>query len=207
MTTDANTGGSFNRYSYANNSPYKHIDPDGREAMDWVHGGLTAASFCPSACGSAFSAVDGLVSLAQGDAVGAGISFSAAGVGLISDAGAAKMIGLAAREIGSASKVENGAAKLFHYTDAAGAKAIQESGKILPNAKGQVFLTAEKLSPQAVKDTLFIGNSGTKGTHVVELEMKGGAVVKAGKNENELIHQGTIRNGRQADFEVKANEH
>ncbi len=32
MTTDANTGGSFNRYAYANNSPYKYIDPDGRDA-------------------------------------------------------------------------------------------------------------------------------------------------------------------------------
>jgi RHS repeat-associated protein len=30
VTTDANTGGSFNRYSYANHSPYKYIDPDGR---------------------------------------------------------------------------------------------------------------------------------------------------------------------------------
>jgi hypothetical protein len=31
VTTDANTGGSFNRYAYANNSPYKYIDPDGRD--------------------------------------------------------------------------------------------------------------------------------------------------------------------------------
>jgi RHS repeat-associated protein len=30
VTTDANTGGSFNRYSYAGNNPYKYIDPDGR---------------------------------------------------------------------------------------------------------------------------------------------------------------------------------
>jgi hypothetical protein len=30
VTTDANTGTSFNRYTYANNSPYKYIDPDGR---------------------------------------------------------------------------------------------------------------------------------------------------------------------------------
>jgi hypothetical protein len=30
VTTDANTGGSFNRYSYANNNPYRYIDPDGR---------------------------------------------------------------------------------------------------------------------------------------------------------------------------------
>lgn len=30
VITDANTGGSFNRYAYANNSPYKYTDPDGR---------------------------------------------------------------------------------------------------------------------------------------------------------------------------------
>ncbi len=32
VITDANTGASFNRYNYANNSPYKYIDPDGRIA-------------------------------------------------------------------------------------------------------------------------------------------------------------------------------
>lgn len=31
VLTDVETGGSFNRYSYANNSPYVHIDPDGRD--------------------------------------------------------------------------------------------------------------------------------------------------------------------------------
>jgi RHS repeat-associated protein len=31
VTTDANTGGSFNRYAYASNSPYKYVDPDGRQ--------------------------------------------------------------------------------------------------------------------------------------------------------------------------------
>jgi hypothetical protein len=30
VLTDANTGASFNRYVYANNSPYKYVDPDGR---------------------------------------------------------------------------------------------------------------------------------------------------------------------------------
>jgi uncharacterized protein RhaS with RHS repeats len=34
VTSDVNTEGSFNRYAYANNSPYKYIDPDGREAAD-----------------------------------------------------------------------------------------------------------------------------------------------------------------------------
>ena len=31
VLTDNNTGASFNRYVYANNSPYKYIDPDGRD--------------------------------------------------------------------------------------------------------------------------------------------------------------------------------
>jgi RHS repeat-associated protein len=34
VTTDANTGGSFNRYAYAANNPYKYVDPDGRDAAD-----------------------------------------------------------------------------------------------------------------------------------------------------------------------------
>jgi RHS repeat-associated protein len=33
VTTDANTGSSFNRYAYAANNPYKYIDPDGREIV------------------------------------------------------------------------------------------------------------------------------------------------------------------------------
>jgi RHS repeat-associated protein len=33
VLTDFNTGASFNRYTYANNNPYKYIDPDGRNAV------------------------------------------------------------------------------------------------------------------------------------------------------------------------------
>ena len=33
VTTDVNTGESFNRYAYANNSPYKYVDPDGRQSI------------------------------------------------------------------------------------------------------------------------------------------------------------------------------
>ena len=36
VTTDANTGGSFNRYAYANNSPYRYIDPDGRQVARMI---------------------------------------------------------------------------------------------------------------------------------------------------------------------------
>jgi RHS repeat-associated protein len=33
VLTDVDTGGGFNRYGYANNSPYKYTDPDGRNAV------------------------------------------------------------------------------------------------------------------------------------------------------------------------------
>lgn len=31
---DANVGTSFTRYAYANNNPFKYVDPDGRDAAD-----------------------------------------------------------------------------------------------------------------------------------------------------------------------------
>jgi uncharacterized protein RhaS with RHS repeats len=34
IVTDAHTGTSFNRYAYANNSPYRYVDPDGRTPLD-----------------------------------------------------------------------------------------------------------------------------------------------------------------------------
>ncbi|WP_161630566.1 RHS repeat-associated core domain-containing protein, partial [Pseudoduganella violaceinigra] len=33
VMTDANSGSSFNRYVYTDNSPYKYVDPDGREIV------------------------------------------------------------------------------------------------------------------------------------------------------------------------------
>lgn len=48
VTTDADTGSGFNRYAYANNNPYKYIDPDGRLAfliplIPYIVGGGTVA--------------------------------------------------------------------------------------------------------------------------------------------------------------------
>jgi hypothetical protein len=104
VTIDANTGGRFNRCAYAANSPSRYLDPDRHDAMDWVHGAFTAASFCPSFCGSAVSGVEGFVYLAEGKKGDAGIAFGAAALGVVSDAGAAKVIAKIAKEGGGATR-------------------------------------------------------------------------------------------------------
>jgi hypothetical protein len=38
VVTNANTGGSFNRYNYANNNPYLFTDPDGRSSCGATEG-------------------------------------------------------------------------------------------------------------------------------------------------------------------------
>ncbi|HJR75240.1 MAG TPA: hypothetical protein VJ806_16570 [Luteimonas sp.] len=35
VAPDPNTGANFNRYAYANNNPYKFVDPDGRQSRDF----------------------------------------------------------------------------------------------------------------------------------------------------------------------------
>jgi hypothetical protein len=52
VLTDGNTGTSFNRYLYANNSPYRYIDPDGRQARD-------IESYCPVGTCTRYGGSDG----------------------------------------------------------------------------------------------------------------------------------------------------
>ncbi|MFN8510693.1 MAG: pre-toxin TG domain-containing protein [Deinococcaceae bacterium] len=92
---------------------------------------------------------------------------------------------------------------LYHYTDAAGAKAILETGMLLPDSKGRVFLTPDQVPSSYTRDALFAGNpnySG-KGTHVVIVKVlpETGMNIDPNKSTqyNELVHKGTLRNGRQ----------
>jgi RHS repeat-associated protein len=194
---------SFNRYAYGNNNPYKYLDRDGRVAETvWDAASLTVGiasasqSYSQGKWGTLFVDIVGIVVDAAATAIP--VVPGGAGMGIAAVRGVSASV-KAERTTSAAERV------LYHYTDEAGAKGIAETGKILPNSKGQVFLTDKKLSKDEVANTLFIGNSGTKGTHVVEVRMKDGVELKSIKN-NELIHQGTIRDGRQADLKVGPNE-
>jgi hypothetical protein len=89
VLTDANTGASFNRYGYANNSPYRYIDPDGRDPRDdqlandankrreQVCGG---GAYCSTGPLPSNSSGPGPGSFAAGAAAGAGIGLTISGV-------------------------------------------------------------------------------------------------------------------------------
>jgi RHS repeat-associated protein len=89
----------INLYSYVGGDPVDKVDSNGESITNWAHGALTAASFCPSVCGSTASAVDGAIYAIQGDKTGASISFAAAAIGVVSDAGAVKALALGVKEI------------------------------------------------------------------------------------------------------------
>jgi len=97
---------------------------------------------------------------------------------------------------------------LYHYTDEAGAKGIAETGVIKPDAKGRVYLTTDKVAPEEASDALFMGRGGAKGTHRVDVRLKdqSGGGLSTGTQPNEIIHEGAVRDPRNATMEVKEND-
>jgi DNA/RNA non-specific endonuclease len=118
--------------------------------MDAVHGVLTAGSFLPSVFGSAASYLDAGVYAAQGDWTDAGISAGAATIGLVSDAGAAKLAAMGVKEGVAALKGGEEAASLAAKLGHAGADAA-ETAKTAANVvhDGEDAASAAKTAQHA----------------------------------------------------------
>jgi RHS repeat-associated protein len=83
VTADADTGGSFQRYAYANNNPYKYTDPDGRNPLllapivgALIGGGINAAMQYESTGSVKWSGIGGVF-----DAAGDGAMLGMLGFG------------------------------------------------------------------------------------------------------------------------------
>jgi uncharacterized protein RhaS with RHS repeats len=70
VVTDANTGTSFNRYDYANNNPYKYIDPDGRaSSCTGSHLKCDGGGIAGSRSGGVYGALDSVPARASAGAL------------------------------------------------------------------------------------------------------------------------------------------
>ena len=103
------------------------------------------------------------------------------------------------------SSISNQKPDLYHYTDANGARAIQESGMIKTDSRGRVFVTTDEIRPQDANNALFMGVKGDDcATHRVEINLIDPNDVNLTTNgvtqPNELIYLGTLRNGKNANF-------
>jgi hypothetical protein len=135
------------QHPVSQSAPQSH---SGFGIMDAVHGVLTAGSFLPSVFGSAASYLDAGVYAAQGDWTDAGISAGAATVGLVSDAGAAKLAAMGVKEGVAALKGGEEAASLAAKLGHAGADAA-ETAKTAANVvhDGEDAASAAKTAQHA----------------------------------------------------------
>ncbi len=124
---------SFNRYAYANNNPYRYVDPNGESPLDvgffivdTVSLGLAVASGNPAAIQSAV------------------FDFAASAVGLASPipgTGLAIKAARAGDKIGDVAKVADSAKPLYRSMSRAEAEAVQRTGILRGGREGETFFT------------------------------------------------------------------
>jgi hypothetical protein len=89
----------------------------------------------------------------------------------------------------------------LHYTDEKGWQGISSSGLIRAHKK-KVFVTQQQLDPQTVEQAVFAGNSAYagRGAYVIIFTVREGVVFQPGTQPNELVHFGSLRDGRHIDI-------
>ena len=112
---------------------------------------------------------------------------------------------------GGSGVAKNKQPDLYHYTDADSAKAIQESGMIRTDRQGRIFVTTDQISPQNANNALFMGrkdnNCATHRIDITLIDPYDNNLTSVGATQpNELIYNGTLRNGRNAILTVKEND-
>jgi RHS repeat-associated protein len=86
----------------------------------------------------------------------------------------------------------------YHYTDDVGIDGIRNSLRILPNAKGKVYLTRSQLSPESAFRDLFLSQTthAGRGNNVAIFELTSDQVAQLSKDPTqpfELIYPGTLK--------------
>ena len=138
---------SFNRYAYANNNPYRYVDPNGESPLDvgffiadTVSFGLAVYSGNPEAIASA------------------GIDLAASAVGLASPipgTGLAIKAARTADKVGDVAKAADSAKPLYRSMSRAEAEAVRNTGKLRGGREGETFFTDSRFgSAKRAQDRL-----------------------------------------------------
>ena len=168
VSANNNDGDNFNRYSYANNNPYRFVDPDGRNGLDYSSKYLSAYSSCAQQPGCSPADVADSMAKAQepyGEAVASLIPMERVATGLISIFRVAQAIRLS--RISVASKLERYILNPDHAVGGAKAKWFEQAlgftRKNMPDLAKQISFNSRKATVTGVNEY------GTKYNQIISI--------------------------------------